>query len=147
MTAFYNAIFGQSADAPRLVEMLGPDTKLGRFRDAWLELRDDMVVLAVYSRNGSHNREHYEPYSTQDGSEPQRAGIDCDCTGCIQTYRLPAHELYLFDEDDGFDSTYCTTYFRVPADQQETLRPFAVEPVDMASVWLGVIEKFKQVMS
>lgn len=38
----------------------------------------------------------------------------CACTGCIATYRLPNHPLYIRDEDDDFDRTYATFYFRAP---------------------------------
>jgi hypothetical protein len=38
----------------------------------------------------------------------------CACTGCTITYRLPKHPLYLRDEDDEFDYTYATVYFKMP---------------------------------
>ena len=40
--------------------------------------------------------------------------IDCACPGCVICERLPAHPLYERDEDDDFDCTYATIYFRFP---------------------------------
>ena len=47
---------------------------------------------------------------------------DCACAGCIIQHRLPKHPCYLRDEDDGFDSTYATVYFRFPEEFADDLR-------------------------
>jgi hypothetical protein len=39
---------------------------------------------------------------------------DCACYGCVITYRLPKHPCYVGDENDDFDSTYASIYFRFP---------------------------------
>lgn len=75
---------------------------LGRHRGTSLE-RDEATgnpIIVVHSRNGGGNRECWSD--------------DCggDCTGCIQTDRLPAHPTYLGDADDEDDCTYANTYFR-----------------------------------
>jgi hypothetical protein len=46
----------------------------------------------------------------------------CACPGCIIQHRLPKHPLYLRDEDDDFDSTYATIYFRFPEEFAEDLK-------------------------
>lgn len=47
---------------------------------------------------------------------------ECGCPGCIIEHRLPEHPNYIKDEDDDFDSTYATIYFRIPDQYKETLR-------------------------
>ena len=64
---------------------------------------------------------------------------ECGCTGCIAQYRLPTHPLYIRDQDDDFDCTYATFYFRVPPEHLEELAPLAGEHVDMDEVWAKAI--------
>ena len=107
--SFYNLVHGGvNPLAGILMKMLGFESTgdVGRFRDAYITNENDELRIAVYTRNGAGNREHWN-----DESEP---GPECDCTGCIQTHRLPKHEFYLFDRDDDFDPTYATNYFRIP---------------------------------
>jgi len=40
----------------------------------------------------------------------------CWCVGCFTTYQAGKLPGYVRDEDDDFDSTYCTFYFRPPDD-------------------------------
>lgn len=119
-----------------LLPMLQPINP-GRFRDAWVEVQDGKVVIALYTRNGGGNREHYT-------SEDVEAGINCTCTGCIATYHLPSHPDYLYDEDMEFDSTYATFYFKIPDSQPawivDALRDVAEpEKVNMAERWQEAI--------
>src|SRR3990167_2492115 len=103
----YTMLFGQNPVARELLEVLGlRPSDVGRFRDAVL-LED---CIAVYTRNGGGNREHYENANGTD------AGEGCPCTGCIITFHLPKHPLYLRDQDDSFDNTYATVYFKFPAE-------------------------------
>jgi hypothetical protein len=115
-----------------LLAILGnPD--VGRLRDAWVEKGERGPVIAVYTRNGGGNRDHY-------GDGP--AGIGCDCTGCIATYQLPAHSQYIRDADDEFDATYATFYFWPPEDRKvlDLLTAVAVDPVDTSQRWKQVID-------
>lgn len=50
---------------------------------------------------------------------------ECACYGCIITYRLPKHPLYIEDMDDDFDSTYATVYFKFPKEHASTLSKLA----------------------
>ena len=83
---------------------------VGRFRSVWLEMCDDKPVIAVYTRNGGGNREHYN----WDSDKPNSAGDSCFCTGCTITHHLPKNKYYIGDEDDSFDCTYATVRFRLP---------------------------------
>lgn len=148
--SMYNLVHGQNPLAsmvPFLLEQ--PESYFGRFRDAWVEGREDgSVVLAVYTRNGGGNREHYD--------DEKEAGPDCDCTGCIGSYRLPEHPLYIEDRDDDYDCTYATFYFRVPEGGEArvlaaakeagaaipegwSLRDVAQVPPDMQAKWESAI--------
>ena len=110
---------------------------VGRYRDSWIEKGDDgNPRLAVYTRNGGGNRLHYGEMNEG----------NCDCTGCIITYRLPKHELYLSDEDDDFDHTYCTVYFRIPKELEEQLNKHdndwktkVMDKRNMSDQWLKML--------
>lgn len=137
--SMYGLVFpdpGRPDRAALLVGMLDP-IRPGRFRDCWLEKHGDLTVIALYTRNGGGNREHY--------SDDTEAGPGCDCTGCTATYGLPSHPLYLGDEDMEFDSTYATFYFRLPDDLAPEVRGVledAAEPakVNMAEKWQAAID-------
>ena len=109
---------------------------VGRFRDAWVE--DDGKVIAVYTRNGGGNRDHWS-FSYPD----ETPGEKCPCTGCIITHRLPKHALYTKDQDDEFDCTYCTVWFRVPERQHTFLKDLAEAPRDMDERWQRAIDELK----
>jgi hypothetical protein len=69
----------------------------------------------------------------------------CACTGCIITYRLPALENYVCDEDDDFDPTYCTIYFTPPEEAVEALRLFALPAEDRPdAAWRDLIENLER---
>ena len=128
--SLYNLVHGNSAQAPLVIYLLGKDAGyFGRFRDAWVEKREDGALrLAVYTRNGGGNREHY--------NDEKEAGPGCDCTGCIGTYRLPADPAYLADRDDDYDCTYATFYFRVPEDADARIAALAKEQnIELPAGW------------
>ncbi len=101
----YNLLHGENADADVLLAGLGLTRgQVGRYRDVWVTAADE---IAVYTRNGGGNRDCWS-------DEPSSNSDSCDCAGCVISYRLPQHPLYLRDEDDDFDSTYATVYFKAP---------------------------------
>lgn len=114
--SMYNMVHGANPALGLVLALLNkPPSYFGRLRDAWVEGQEDgSCVLAVYTRNGGGNREHY--------SDTAEEGPDCDCTGCIASYRLPADPLYISDSDDGYDCTYATFRFRVPEDAEARIR-------------------------
>ena len=74
----------------------------------------------------------------------QPCSIKCSCPGCTVNYRLPAHPLYKRDEDDEFDSTYCTIYFDFPKEFSEELKKLeSKEPFEPSKMWIDLIEKLK----
>lgn len=144
--SMYDEIFQPSQKrAELLLGMLGFNSlgDVGRYRDSWVEKTENGDIrIAMYTRNGGGNRYHY----SNDDDGPAE-GADCDCTGCIITHGLPHHELYLFDRDDEFDSTYATVYFRLPQkildddDLMATFAEVAREPVNMSDLWLEAIDQ------
>lgn len=87
--SFYNMLFGQNAQSDLLLAAVGlRESDVERFRD--VSASDDGRQIAVYTRTGGGNRDDY----------PQEV--------------IHANPLFERDEDDDFDCTYATFYFRVP---------------------------------
>ena len=56
--SMYNMIFGENAASDWLLALLDlTRADVGRFRDAYVT--DDGTQIAVYTRNGGGNREHW----------------------------------------------------------------------------------------
>jgi len=69
----------------------------------------------------------------------------CSCPGCVISYRLPAHPCYLYDEDDDFDSTYATIYFKFPEEFADELKKLDIgEKFDPSDRWLGAIKTLER---
>jgi len=121
--SMYNMLFGKSPAAELLLGALGlTEGNFYRFRDCYL---DEKGRIAVYTRGGGGNRgcSCYEPEAgTVDVAGEQHT------PGCVVVTHATnrKHPAYLFDEDDDFDSTYATFYFRVP----ETMDRAAVEAIE-----------------
>jgi hypothetical protein len=95
----YNMIFGVNQASPAILATLGLSIQdFGRFRDCFIS--DGQI--AVYTRCGGGNRESY--------------GEVFD--------RMQAHPCFAKDEDDDFDCTYCTFYFRFPDEFADELKRF-----------------------
>lgn len=136
----YNMVLGDGNEGRRgsiILRMLDIKPEdVGRYRDSWFEMwpneGDPFPVAAIYTRNGGGNREHWD-------TEAGEGGPACRCTGCIATYVMPAHPLYILDQDDEFDSTYATFYFRVPEQYDEAVREVASDKVNMSERWMDAI--------
>lgn len=139
--SFYNMIFGQSPLTPILLQVIGAPN-VGRLRDVYLAGTAEQPEVHVYTRNGGGNRQHY-PLD----DDPTPEGPSCSCTGCIATYQLPAHPLYLGDSDDDFDCTYATFRFKVP-EKFRTLLAALLEaqgdPPDPAQKWQAFLSKMQK---
>ena len=142
----YNAVMGDGHEFERgtvMSRLLGLRKRdFGRFRDAWPENHNGVLVLAFYTRNGGGNRPDY-----------------ADVTAALQ-----AHPQYVSDSDDDFDPTYATYRFVMPS----AAPPYAVEagftqedwdtllaemldsshegPIDMSKRWHDAIDAFKSGM-
>lgn len=69
---------------------------------------------------------------------------DCTCPGCIITYRLPEHPLYLCDKDDEFDCTYATIYFSVPKDWEDQVAKLP-ESMKGADKWDALFKELRSI--
>ena len=114
----FKLMFGDmTAERAVLKVLKSEDHNFGRFRGAWPEMQDGKVRLVVHTRNGAGNRDHFDWIDGQ----PEE-GPECDCTGCVQTYSIPKHPLYAFDEDDEGDRTYANNYFNCPPEYEEAFK-------------------------
>jgi hypothetical protein len=116
----YNMIFGENTACDFILATLGltrADT--GRFRDCFVANGE----IAVYTRNGGGNREQYQKI------------ID----------DLAQNLYYLRDEDDAFDCTYATIYFKFPEEYADELKKLDIGiPFDPSAHWLDAIEALKK---
>ena len=77
------------------------------------------------------------------------SSIECACTGCIMTYRIPAMDTYIEDHDDDFDGTYNTSYFKpVRTEENANLYDVALEVAEdnrvvMSDVWRDALDALK----
>jgi hypothetical protein len=125
---------GHAADRGRALLALLDNPNPGRFRDAWVENQDGQPVIAIYTRNGGGNREHYHE-DHNDGS----------CTACAGE-AFENQPAFLFAADDTFDRTYRTYRFRVTATDREiraALMHFAIAPVDTDERWRRALAAMK----
>ncbi len=110
--SLYNMIFGRNPALPIIILLLGKERweKLSRVRDAWVEKHNGGLQIHIYARCGGNNREEHM----------------ADWSG---------DELYLGDKDDGFDNTYASIYFSVPANWKEIWKEAgAPEDFDIESI-------------
>jgi len=94
----------------------------GRFRDIWVE--PDGKTICLYTRNGGGNREWMQHV------------FDI----------LRQHPYYQSDEDDDFDETYASIYFRVP-DEYAKFAAVAVDSKRSASLWEKTMGALKDLWS
>lgn len=115
MSGLYNMVFGVSDAFARLLTVLNlKPSDCGRFRDCYLTMSGE---IAVYTRNGGGNREAYQPVLDQ----------------------LAKHPQWIRDEDDAFDSTYATIYFRIPDEHREEIMRTITPELDRNTRWLQYI--------
>lgn len=140
MSGMYNLIMGDGHEADRGAILLGllGNPPVARYRDAWVEKGNDgLPVIAIYTRQGGGNRQCYCEDEFYSGSHPDPA------SSCGSNEILQAHDLYIRDEDDDFDCTYATFYFRVPVEAAGILAEIAQEPVNMSDLWQQAIEAIR----
>ena len=105
--SLYNALFGENADADKLMAILGTQVEsfnVPRYRDCYF----DGTYIVVHTRTGGGNREDYE----------------------TENDAMAAHPWYAHDEDDEFDSTYANFYFKPPAEIGATLNKTDSTPAE-----------------
>lgn len=95
--SMYNMLFGQNVAADAILATLGLTRHdVGRFRDCFVANGE----IAIYTRNGGGNRDDYQEVFDE----------------------LAANPCYLRDEDDEYDCTYATIYFRFPDEFADDLK-------------------------
>lgn len=111
----YNVIFGENKLKDILFKILNKkESDFGRFRDIYID--EEKKCIGVYTRNGGGNRKDYEEVFEE----------------------MKKHPLYLYNEDDDFDCTYATIYFKLPEEYKELLN---YGEKNKNSQWLELIEK------
>lgn len=92
MGGLYNMIHGYNPACFWIMPMLGrKEDEWPRFRDCYVEEKDGLQLIAIYTRVGGNNR-------------------NCGF-GEEELYKDP---LFVETVDDDFDNTYATYYFKVP---------------------------------
>jgi len=132
--SMYDIVFGgPNPNSDLLLGTLGMTKEdVGRFRDCFISEGE----IAVYTRNGGGNREHYD--------EETEKGDSCHCTGCTITYQLPKHPCYLSDKDDNLDYTYATVFFKFPEEFKDELKKLdRGEKFDPDERWATAFSKMK----
>lgn len=130
--SLYNAVFGQNPLSDTILATLNlTRSDVGRFRDCFVANGE----IAVYTRNGGGNREHWDSAKTE--------GANCNCYACAIGYRLPAHPNYLRDQDDDFDCTYATIYFGFPERYREFLEALNTQKFDPSQRWVDYFEAMR----
>lgn len=118
MSGLYNLLFGTESNSDFLFAVLGLDpSDFGRFRDIYVTKSH----IVVYTRNGGGNRLDYEHVFEE----------------------MSHHPLYDFDEDDSFDCTYASIYFRHPEEYHEVLEAMADGTITPTEKWEALLSKLK----
>lgn len=125
----YAMLFGQGDNADELLGLLGlTRNDFYRYRDCYRE--GDLI--AVYTRGGGNNRECWEGSMCADDNHLS------SCVVSAQS-KLREHPLYEKDEDDDFDNTYATFYFRFPDEPPQHIEP----EVDRDEAWRSLLNGLK----
>lgn len=99
--SLYNMLFGVSPSKDILLGLLDLSSdSFGRFRDCYLEKRDEQIVITVHTRCGGGNREDYQEVFEM----------------------MSLHPRYLGNDDCDYDSTYADIYFSVPENSVEKIK-------------------------
>lgn len=101
--SLYNMIFGENDKSTILLSAIGLKKEdFYRYRDAYLTENNN---IAVYTRGGGGNREC--------NCETEDQNHTNSCVISMQD-ALRINKYYISDEDDGYDHTYATFYFKIP---------------------------------
>ena len=114
--SMYNMVFGTNKAGAAILATLGlTPGAFGRYRDAGVA--DGKIF--VYTRCGGGNREGYQEVFDE----------------------MAEHPCFEYDDDDDFDCTYCTFYFRFPDEFAEDLAKLdSGEPFEPSKRWHEAID-------
>lgn len=134
--SLYNALFGVNPLAAVVVEAVGANNLIPRFRDAYFDAEENRLV--IFTRTGGGNRDYYDEPGGYD-NEDYEGPFNSD---------LRALPNFLYDEDDDFDCTYASFYFSIPEAYKpifDTLRDLGagtdVKPMDRFTQMIEDLEK------
>lgn len=138
--SLYNLLFGHNPFAGVLLTMLGTEpNSVPRFRDCYLA-EDGKIV--IYTRTGGGNREAYENADSRRTTCGDIYPTEEEVTAGPFNDDLRALPGFLYDEDDGYDSTYARFYFSVPEKFEHLLAK--IEPgEDPTKRWADMLAKLK----
>ena len=122
MSGLYNALFGINLNGTQLLQVIGLDSgDIYRFRDCYLTEEGE---IAVYTRGGGGNRECYCHDYTTEEERTATLGTSKHDPGCVRILqsKMRSNPNYLYDQDDDFDCTYATFYFKVPDEAKAALK-------------------------
>ena len=120
--SLYNMIFGMNPFAKMLLELYQLETEqypTGRFRDIYIDKRENEFIVVLYTRNGGGNREDHEDVFEA----------------------LRKHPNYIRDYDDDFDCTYASIEFSVPKEKFEI-----IEHIQSITGSKTPMEKFQEML-
>lgn len=127
--SFYNLVHGVNPHAAILLGMLGltSTTQVPRFRDCYW----NGEYICLYTRTGGGNRAYYEAEASRRAHADE---ADPDLSG---PYNADLRQLpgFAWDEDDDFDPTYATFYFRPPPAFARALQALRAEDATPAQKW------------
>ena len=124
--SMYRAIFGESTERDRLLKLLNlTQNDFYRYRDCYLT---EDGKIAVYTRGGGDNREClcFDSFFTPEKDQPKDGEHRSGCVVEIQE-KNRTHSWYDYDEDDDYDCTYATFYFKIPDDILKMLSDISPE--------------------
>lgn len=109
--SLYNMLFGANPAGGVLLQILGLSAAdIPRIRDVFID--GDNIV--IYTRTGGGNREFYDEKNDENPDGPWNSN-------------MVENPHYLRDEDDDFDCTYASFYFKFPDDYAEDLKALAAQ--------------------
>lgn len=147
--SLYNMLFGVNQRTPILLATLGLTTSdVPRFRDCYV--KDGRIV--IYTRTGGGNRRYYDSEESCRENYPEDFDVDSgnEIPDGPWNSTLTSNPFYERDEDDDFDCTYASFYFRFPDKFRDDL--LALEacvqthtPTDRWKALLESLESTKEV--
>lgn len=94
--SLYNLLFGKNPSTEIILALIGlKENDVQRFRDCGIDFENKQIF--IYTRTGGGNRWDYP------------------------NEKLTSNPYYIYDEDDDFDSTYATYYFKFPPEIEEDI--------------------------
>lgn len=109
--SLYNMLFGFNALAPVCLRILGVNPgQIPRFRDSFLRPLDGEPHIVIYTRTGGGGRDYYERCDDGPNNEQLR--------------QIPG---FVKDEDDKFDCTYASFYYKIPEEFMPIIKEIVSE--------------------